>query len=449
MSANIVKAFTAGDEGFAWWDPQGECHVAEPPKTIAKARELAGQQWEPIVVPGYERIPVTDPATFAFQADAEGKATDEVITNQDGVPVAVYRQLTGEKRIARSDTTQHLATVLDSWEPIGMGEMWSFVEAMLKEEKGFSLRTGGVLNNSRQVWALARLDEPWQAPGDPSATYPYVVFLNHFDGRNAAKVLNTTIRVVCANTFGAADDEGGRTGRQFVFRHTSGVHDRIEQAKAALKGFRRDTTKHQELMAHLARLGVTSAMTEKFLSEYVPMPPAGISSDRVIANVEETRKQLREILASPTCEGIRDSAYGWVMAAGQHLDHARSARTWETRLRRQLLTPEPAKGKAITIAQRIVKQSPRPVLVGVGASVQGDAASVAAPAAPTGRTTRARTASGKGRAGTAATAAKATDGTPATTTPRKRTTKATGATAAAATAAATPRKARTSRAKAS
>jgi hypothetical protein len=40
-----------------------------------------------------------------------------------------------------------------------------------------------------------------------------------------------------------------------------------------------------------------------------------------------------------------------VQAAGEYLDHARTARTWETRLNRSLLRPEPLKHKALLLAR--------------------------------------------------------------------------------------------------
>jgi phage/plasmid-like protein (TIGR03299 family) len=204
------------------------------------------------------------------------------------------------------------------------------------------------------VWALARLDEPWSAPGDPSLTYPYVAFLNRHDGRASAKSVNTTYRVVCANTFGAADAEGKETGREYNFRHTKNVMDRIEEAKQALRGLRDDTLAWRELATHLALMPVTAGQRELFVTEFIPMPPEGLISDRVVANVEEARDQIRAILGGKTCEGISYTAYGLVQAAGEYLDHIRRYRNRDTHITRTLLKPEPLKAKAVQLAREVI-----------------------------------------------------------------------------------------------
>jgi phage/plasmid-like protein (TIGR03299 family) len=348
MPASIVSAFTVNEP--AWWDENGEHDHDRYPASIAEARAWAGQEWEPVEVPGYQRIVLSADQSSGFAFDDH----DEVVDLGDGKR-AIYRPIPNEKRVIRSDTQQHLATMHNSWELIGMGEMWGIIEAVVAGESNLQCETGGVINDSKQAWALARLDEPWSPPGDPSLIYPYIAFLNAFDGSAAAKAVNTSVRVVCANTYGMADAEGARSGRQFTFRHTKNVHNRIEQAKLALKGFRKDTQDWIELAEQLALLKVTPERTELYVREFIPSPPDGIVSDRVVKNVEEARQAIRNILASKTCEGIRGSAWGLVQASGEYLDHVRTSRSWETKLRRTILTPESLKAKAVSLALSVAK----------------------------------------------------------------------------------------------
>jgi hypothetical protein len=83
------------------------------------------------------------------------------------------------------------------------------------------------------------------------------------------------------------------------------------------------------------------------------MPPDGLVTDRVVRNVEDARKALRAILASPSTEQIADTGYGLVQAAGEYLDHARRSRSWETKLGRTLMRPEPLKAKALTLVRQL------------------------------------------------------------------------------------------------
>lgn len=329
----------------AWHDPQGRFTRDRYPTSIAEARQWAGQDWEPVEAQGFERIKVDDSASFGYGDQ------DVVVDLADGR--YIFRPIAGEKRIVRSDTGAHLRTVLGTYELIGNGVMWEVIEAVC-DEPNVKFETGGVIDGGRLVWALARLDEPWSPPGDPSLTYPYVAFLNRHDGRASAKTVNTTYRVVCANTFGAADAEGRETGREYNFRHTKNVMDRIEEAKQALRGLRDDTAAWRELATQLALLPVTPGQRELFVTQFVPMPPEGLISDRVVANVEEARAQIRAILDGRTCEGIGYTAYGLVQAAGEYLDHVRRYRSHATHLTRTLLKPEPLKAKAVQLAREVV-----------------------------------------------------------------------------------------------
>jgi hypothetical protein len=43
-----------------------------------------------------------------------------------------------------------------------------------------------------------------------------------------------------------------------------------------------------------------------------------------------------------------------VQAAGEYLDHVRTARSWETRLNRTLIRPEPLKHRALALAREVI-----------------------------------------------------------------------------------------------
>jgi phage/plasmid-like protein (TIGR03299 family) len=332
----------------AWHDPQGRFTRDHYPTSIAEARQWAGHDWEPVEAQAFERVKIDDHTTFAYGDH------DVVVELADGR--YVFRPIAGEKRIIRSDTGAHLRTVLGTYEVIPNHTMWEVIEAVC-DEPNVKFETGGVIDGGRMVWALARLDEPWSPPGDPSLTYPFVAFLNRHDGQASAKTVNTTYRVVCANTFGAADAEGRETGREFIFRHTKHVMDRIEEAKQALRGLRDDTAAWRELATQLALMPVTPGQRELFVTQFIPMPPEGLVSDRVVANVDEARAQIRAILDGQTCEGIGYTAYGLVQAAGEYLDHIRRYRSRATYLKRTLLKPEPLKAKALELAREVVTAS--------------------------------------------------------------------------------------------
>ena len=82
---------------------------------------------------------------------------------------------------------------------------------------------------------LARLPEHIELGGDPSATYVYVA--NSHDGSMAVTAAVTPIRIVCANTLGAAlrqGEHGVNAQRTFRFRHTGNLQAKFSEARQVL-----------------------------------------------------------------------------------------------------------------------------------------------------------------------------------------------------------------------
>ena len=148
-----------------------------------------------------------------------------------------------------------------------------------------------------------------------------------------------------------AGAESSRSGREFTFRHTKRVHERIEDARMALRGVRAGHEEFLALAEDLAVISVTENQRTLFLSEFVPMPPEALISDRVARNVEEARAAVLGILNGPTtAEGHRFTAYGLFQSGVEYLDHVRRANSAETYFGRSMLRQEPAKAK---LARRV------------------------------------------------------------------------------------------------
>jgi phage/plasmid-like protein (TIGR03299 family) len=326
MSANIDTMFSVREVP---WHREGQV-LADYPGSWEAAREAAGLLWEPIANPVYK-------------LDGIG---------EDGQPI--YAPIPGWKDIVRSDTSATLALTRDSYTLINHAEMGEIIEAVLAQDN-IKWETAGSLSGGAKVWCLVKLDEPIELPGDLSVTMPYLAITNHHDGGGACALRSTAVRIVCQNTFSAAELEGERTGTTFSFRHTSGWRDRIAEARQAVTGARRELTAYKELAEQLLGIPVTAQQRELFVRAFIASPPDGMISDRVLANVESARQAIRTILLSKTTDQVSDTAYGLVQAAGEYLDHVRRANSWETRLGRTLLRPEPLKAKALALVREITK----------------------------------------------------------------------------------------------
>lgn len=313
--------------------------IDDYPGSWDEARKLAGLDWEPITVPTYEFHGI----------DATGQAAH---APGDGV-VGDYFEDAERRRIVRSDTGDTLAIANDSYELVTHAEMGDVVEAIL-EQPNIRYETAGSLEGGKAVWALALLDEPVQLAGDISLTLPYLAIQNRHDGGSAFRVSSTSVRIVCANTFRLSEIESERAGTSFAFKHTRNWRNRIDDARAVITGVRRDFAAYCEEAERLLGIRVTPAQRELFVREFVPAPPEGLVSDRVMTNVEAARDAIRHILASPTTEPVAHTAFGLVQAAGEYADHVRRARSWETRLGRQMLEADPVKAKAAKLVREIV-----------------------------------------------------------------------------------------------
>jgi len=324
MPANVESMFSVREMP---WHREGTI-LADYPGSWAQARTLAGLDWDPVTADVYALTGI----------------------NEDGSEH--YEPIGGWKTIARSDTGVVLSINKDSYTVIDHAEMGEIVEAVLAQAN-VKWETAGVLDEGRSVWCLALLDEPITLPGDASPTLPYLAITNRHDGTAACALRATAVRIVCANTFRAAELEGERTGATFSFIHKASWRNRIDEARKAVTGARQEMHRYQDLAAHLLGIPITGKQREIFVTAFIPMPPAGLVTDRVARNVDEARTALRAIFESKTTEEVAHTAYGLVQAAGEYLDHVRGARSWETRLNRTLIRPEPLKHRAMTLIRDI------------------------------------------------------------------------------------------------
>lgn len=257
--------------------------------------------------------------------------------------------------IRRRSDTKHIFTVgPDSYVTLPNTVGWDIADAILGEDN-VKYETGGTLKSGAVCYVLARIDEPSVIKGDDSAIYPYVAVSWGHDGSTALKARATSVRVVCWNTLSAAEAEGARTNREFTFRHTANVRDRIEDARNALLGARDEHAKFITMANELADMSVSDEGINAFMAHFGPTaePRNGIVSARVRNNIDEARGELRAIIdggLTVTADN-RNTAYGLVQAGVEYLDHIRGFRSRETYCRRTILRDEPAKAQLIPLAR--------------------------------------------------------------------------------------------------
>lgn len=321
MSHNVTQrdgVFTVREP--AW---HGLGVTLEDYPTMAEAKRLA-HPWEPAEVPLYR---------------ARRRKT------------TTWEQVDDYKLIIRDDDSEGLGVVQKTYEPVSNQTLYDIAEAIQGEGEDVKLETGGSLKGGRKVWLLLRLNEPIQIAGDHRGdVIPYYALQNAHDGSAALRGQATVTRIVCDNTSQMADWDASIRGTEFTFVHTKHIHDRIDEAKQALVGWRQAIGGWVDMAEHLVERKVDTVGRRLFLEKFVPLPPTHLVSDRVVTNVETARAAIQSILDSETCAGVAYTAYGLVSAAIEYDNHVRKARSAETRFKRAYLDPSKVKADAVELA---------------------------------------------------------------------------------------------------
>jgi len=232
----------------------------------------------------------------------------------------------GFKANLREDTGEVLGIVSDEYEVVENRDAFRFLDALIGSDLHFE--TAGSLWGGRRVWCLARLPEYIELGGDVSATYVYVA--NSHDGSMAVTAAVTPIRIVCANTLGAAlrraeHDSGAQ--RTFRFRHTGNPQTKLAEARQVL-GMTIDYEKQFKALADRLAL---EPISEIALERRVLRHLWAIDEDtgpRARANRE---RAIEHVLAIFRGRGIAGDTSGnspgskWVAfnAIAEHLDYGR------------------------------------------------------------------------------------------------------------------------------
>lgn len=266
-----------------------------------------------------------------------------------------FVRVDGWKMITRDDTGDLLHVAKDTYVTVQNVIGHQIFEA-LAEGARLDDGTGGTTQNGAVCYLCARIDEPYMIHGDTSPIYPYTGVMWSHNGTVGFQGFSSSVRIVCWNTARMAEMESKRSGRNFSFRHTKNVMERIEDAKAAIRGARLDTEKFVELGNELAAIAITDSIREKFITTFIPMPESQfIISDRVLDNINDARQNLRNIFFSQTIpDDLRETAFALMQAGVEYLDHIRGYRNHDTYMNRTLLREEPMKKKLMPLIRELV-----------------------------------------------------------------------------------------------
>lgn len=266
--------------------------------------------------------------------------------------------LSGWKGLRHSKDGHIIHVAKDTYEVIQNDQLWDILDEIMGT-KEVKYETAGTLKEGAVLWAMARLDEPIQIKGDDSPTYPFITVSTSHDQTGACKAMANAIRVVCWNTYSAADAKAKADGLYFVFRHTKNVKEKIAYAKEALGMVRGQFKQYHELMEALADMPMSWEKVTDFIADFIPMPPEAMITERVKTNILTARAEVVGILNGQFNEGMltvpaahQRTAYGVWCACTEYLDHYRGYRTQDTYFKRSILDPSSVK---LSLANKLME----------------------------------------------------------------------------------------------
>lgn len=298
----------------------------ERPKTWEEAR--AGHlDWEPYTGPIYRQIPGSNQL----------------------VPIP------GWQHVSRDDDEFTLSVQEESYAVISNREFGNIIEYILgldlPDMPGFEYETLSVLRKGRIIAVSLFMKEPFQIPGDPSATYGFFNVWTRHDGMGGLKGGPGTFRVVCANTQRASEAVMDRNGFVFNIRHTANWADKVNDARRAIAASIGGIEAQKALATEMIRMRLDRSEVEGFVERWLPDPPED-APEKSKTMVRNKRQAFWTAYNSETCEGITGTLYGVVEAAVEACDHYFPAHNLETRTARIMLGEHPHKARALAVARR-------------------------------------------------------------------------------------------------
>jgi phage/plasmid-like protein (TIGR03299 family) len=329
---------------------------------------------------------VTAGATYGHEGEAwhrliphlqnvEGQSFDQARVDADmewdvvSRPVYDYmgQQIQGWRQLSRSDNEITLSIQSDTYAVIGMGEIEQTAEFVLDagSDAGIPVKVAAMveLQQGRQVYVTFRL--PWlvEVPGDHSQIITFLVLATRNDGRGGMRLGLNSVRPVCINTAGAAEAFWDRTGLGTSIRHTTNWADKLHDVRTGIRIASNNVEKLSEYYIELADKEMTKRDLMWFLNRWTYTAFSTAQGDVARRNAQARREQFRQILASPTCDGIRDTMYGGLMAATEMTDHhmVGPKTSADTVLSRQLVSGSSEKRHAFMLWAKRGKTASQPI----------------------------------------------------------------------------------------
>jgi len=241
----------------------------------------------------------------------------------------------------RSDTGAPLGVVSDSYKVVQPMEVLEFFRDWAAQG-GLTIESAGVLFGGRRYFATAKLSDAVSIDGGRDTVVPYALLSTSADGSLATECRWTTVRTVCNNTLTMAR----KGAAAFKVSHRSVFV--ADDARAAVESAHEEFGAFMTAARYLSTVGMkvdeAEDMTVRLLmktNEEVTRASAGFNRIMGLFNGQGLGSNF---------ETAHDTAWGWLNAVTEYVDHHSRTRSVENRTASALWGPgEALKAKALAL----------------------------------------------------------------------------------------------------
>lgn len=296
-----------------------------------------------------ELMPVgADIETWAQAAGMEYRVQRGVIryaTERLTPDAAIHNLKTIDDKLVlfRSDTGAPLGVVSDSYKVVQPREVLEFFREWA-DANACVIESAGVLFGGKRYFATAKMSDGVFV-GEGDKVVPYVLLSTSADGSLATEGRITTVRVVCNNTLRLASK--GATSFRVSHRTTF----KAEECRSIIETAHQEFGAFMDMSRKLASIKVESRLAEDMTTLLLTTPTRDADAARDSAGFNKIMSLFNGGGKGSTLETARETAFGWLNACTEYVDHHVRARSDENRTAAALWGPgADLKQRAVEIA---------------------------------------------------------------------------------------------------
>ena len=243
-------------------------------------------------------------------------------TERDLTHPSQFRTVDDKHVLFRSDTGAPLGVVSDGYKVVQPTEVLEFFRDWAAQG-GLTIESAGVLFGGRRYFATAKLSDAVSIDGGRDTVVPYALLSTSADGSLATECRWTTVRTVCNNTLTMA--RKGAAAFKVSHRSVFVADDARAVVESAHEEFGAFMTAARYLSTVGMKVDEAEDMTVRLLlktNEEVTRASAGFNRIMGLFNGEGKGSNF---------ETAHDTAWGWLNAVTEYVDHHSRTRSEENR----------------------------------------------------------------------------------------------------------------------